>query len=165
MLPEKVQFVGRLPLKGPGKLDRDLLKMQAQIGPLMETVPFFAAASDEFIRDVVPGLECLEFDKGEVVFRRGDVGEAMFFLTRGRVEVVAKDGQTQLATLNEGSYFGELAILKEIRRTATFRVLEACELYELKRDCVLELTKTYPEFGQHLGEALEAYRETELGED
>jgi len=41
----------------------------------------------------------------------GEVGKEMYICARGRLEVVADEGKTILATLKAGSYFGEISIL------------------------------------------------------
>jgi CRP-like cAMP-binding protein len=45
------------------------------------------------------------------VFRTGEVGKEMYIVNRGRLQVVADNGRTVLATLKAGSYFGEISIL------------------------------------------------------
>ncbi|MBN8247291.1 MAG: AMP-binding protein [Verrucomicrobia bacterium] len=155
MVPEHLQFLEHLPVKGPGKVDRELLRMRAIIHPLIEKVPFFRSASADFIRDIVPRLESREFEAGDTVFRQGDAGDAMYFLTSGRVEVIHEDDGVPVAVLREGAYFGELAILREAPRNATLRTLTPCEVYELKRADVLGLTHAHPEFARHLREAAE----------
>ncbi|MBN9693944.1 MAG: AMP-binding protein [Verrucomicrobia bacterium] len=158
MVPEKFQFIEHMPIKGPGKIDRELLKMRAIIHPLMEKVPFFRSASADFIRDVVPRLEAKTFEAGDTIIRQGDVGDAMYFLTRGQVEVRQDGGESPLAVLREGAYFGEAAILMDVPRLATIRALTEVEVYELKRAAVRSLVQAYPEFAHHLEEALKTYQ-------
>jgi len=158
MVPEQIHRMDHLPVKGPGKVDRELLRMRAIIHPLIEKVPFFRSASADFIRDIVPRLESREFEAGEIVFREGDAGDAMYFITGGRVEVLQGQAGEPMAVLREGAYFGELAILLEAPRNATIRTLTPCEVYELKRADVLGLTRAHPEFGRHLQEAVEERR-------
>ncbi|MBL9174449.1 MAG: AMP-binding protein [Verrucomicrobiales bacterium] len=157
MVPEQIHLMDQMPVKGPGKIDRELLRMRAIIHPLIEKVPFFRSASADFIRDIVPRLESREFEANEVVFRQGEPGDAMYFLTSGQVSVTQEDAGRQVAVLREGMYFGEVAILKEVPRTATIRAITDCEVYQLKRGDVLGLTQTYPEFARHIQEALEHY--------
>jgi CRP-like cAMP-binding protein len=45
------------------------------------------------------------------LFFSGEVGKEMYIVNRGRLQVVADDGKTVLATLKPGSYFGEISIL------------------------------------------------------
>jgi len=46
-----------------------------------------------------------------VLFFAGEVGKEMYIVNRGRLQVVADNGRTVLATLKAGSYFGEISIL------------------------------------------------------
>ena len=45
------------------------------------------------------------------IFATGEVGKEMYIVNRGRLQVVADNGRTVLATLKAGSYFGEISIL------------------------------------------------------
>jgi long-chain acyl-CoA synthetase len=156
MLPERFEFLARLPVKGAGKVDRELLQLRGLVHPLVAQVEFFRSASAELIRDLVPRLLCREFDAGATIFRHGDGGDAMYFLTRGRVEV-AQPGPGAPAVLAEGACFGELAILLDVPRTATVRAVTDVEVYELGRAAVLGLAASYPEFARHLEGARRGY--------
>lgn len=51
------------------------------------------------------------FCPGEYVCRKGDVGHEMYIIKEGKLAVVADDGVTEFAVLNEGNFFGEISIL------------------------------------------------------
>jgi CRP-like cAMP-binding protein len=63
------------------------------------------------------------FQDGEIIVRQGDVGDCMFVIQEGQVEVTQKenDKEIQLAVLSQGDIFGEMAILEREVRTATVR--------------------------------------------
>ena len=63
------------------------------------------------------------YGDGEVITRQGDVGECMYVIQTGRVEVlVEKDGvETPLRIANEGEFMGEMAIFDHEERSATLR--------------------------------------------
>jgi len=159
MVPAEVHVISEMPSKGPGKIDRELLRMRAITGALIEQVPFFAKASREFLRDVIPRLDARTFMPGEVVVHEGDVGDEMYFLTKGQVEVLQGGDQQRIAVLQPGSFFGELAILKDAPRAATIRGLTDVEVYALRRDAVLQLAKAHADFNRYLQAATYATRE------
>lgn len=72
--------------------------------------------------------------EGEAVLREGEPAESFFMVARGRVAVTR--GESVLATLGEGSVFGEMALLSNAPRNATVRVLEDADLLEFGRDAL-----------------------------
>lgn len=75
------------------------------VSPLLHTVPFFSNASREFIEDIVSKLKFEVYLTGEYICRTGRKGDKMYFIQRGIVDVLTRDGV--LATsLGDGSHFG-----------------------------------------------------------
>ena len=157
MVPAEVHIIAELPSKGPGKIDRELLRMRAITAALIEQVPFFKNAGHEFLRDIIPRLDAREFAPGEVLVHEGDVGDEMYFLTKGQVEARRADAPQQVAVLREGSFFGELAILRDAPRAATIRALTDGEVYALRRDGVIELARAHADFDRYLQAAARQY--------
>jgi len=165
MVPSEVRIIDELPYKGPGKIDRELLRMRAITAALIEQVPFFRNASGEFLRDIIPRLDARQFTPGEVLVHEGDVGDEMYFLTRGQAEVLQGGPQQRIAVLPAGSFFGELAILRDVPRAATVRALTDVEVYALRRDGVLQLARAHADFDQYLQAAAQGYSASGQGTD
>lgn len=157
MVPAEVHVISEMPYKGPGKIDRELLRMRAITAALIEHVPFFKNASGDFLRDIIPRLDARQFEPGEMLVHEGDVGDEMYFLTKGQVEVLRGDPPQRLTVLREGSFFGELAILTDAPRAATIRTLTDAEVYALRRDGVLELAQAHADFNRYLQAAALEY--------
>ena len=72
----------------------------------------------------------------------------MYIVNRGRLQVVADNGKTILATLKPGSYFGEISILNMgsvgNRRTASVRSVGYSDLFMLSKNDLWEVLKDYP---------------------
>lgn len=90
------------------------------------------------------------YEDAQVIVRQGDVGTAMYIVRTGEVEVVRDvDGKAEvLARLGPGSHFGEVAVLRDVRRTATVRAVGAVEVLRLSRDDTKRLTENFDAFGQ-----------------
>lgn len=157
MVPAEVHVISEMPFKGPGKIDRELLRMRAITAALIEQVPFFTNASSDFLRDIIPRLDAQQFAPGETLVHEGDVGDEMYFLTKGQVEVLRGDPPQRLTVLREGSFFGKLAILTDAPRAATVRALTDVEVYALRRDGVLQLAQAHADFNRYLQAAALQY--------
>ncbi|CAH3129107.1 unnamed protein product [Porites lobata] len=122
------------------------------VSPLLHTVPFFSNASREFIADIVSKLKFEVYLTGEYICRTGRKGDKMYFIQRGIVDVLTRDGV--LATsLGDGSHFGEICLLtKEARRVASVRAATTCNLYSLASPHFHEVLKEYPDMKMMLEE-------------
>lgn len=161
MVPTQVHLIHEMPYKGPEKIDRDLLRMRTIAAALIDRVPFFRNASNELLRDLIPRLDSRNFAKDEILIHEGDVGDEMYFLTKGQVEVLKGEPPRRVTVLREGSFFGELALLRDTPRATTVRALGPVEVYALRRDAVRGLAQTHPEFGQYLDAAARSYTGTQ----
>ena len=129
---------------------------------ILEKVPIFLGAADDLLQQIVLNLKPEVFTPGDYIFREGEIGTGMYFISRGSVEVVSKDGQTIFATLAEGNYFGEIALLMSQPRNASIRAVDYVDLYSLERDTLESILSKFPAFQSHIHE-LAAQRQAELG--
>jgi hypothetical protein len=92
---------------------------------------------------LLPHMEPLALPKGHVLFHKGDPADAMYFVSRGRIEF--KEFGIELG---KGSLFGEIGIFAvENVRTATAVCLEDCSLLRVTADRMRELFYQNPDFG------------------
>jgi len=137
--PEDADVVADL----PGGLRTDVFLFLNR--DIVETVPLFRGAGEIVLRHVVQKLRPVVFAPGEDVFRKGDAGDQMYFITAGAVEVLGDVSSDVLATLGPGSYFGEMALLSSEPRNASVRAREYCEMYTLEKGALAELLEHHPE--------------------
>lgn len=105
--------------------------------------PVFAALPADALEALIGQLELRDLYNGEEVFHEGDAGTTMFVISEGEVEVAAY-GQ-DLATLGPGAFFGEIALVTDLPRSATIRAKGRVELLALDREVVRAAAVTAPE--------------------
>jgi CRP-like cAMP-binding protein len=73
--------------------------------------------------DISIGVLGKVYSNGEKIIRQGEIGDCMYILQQGTVEIVVErpDGQTVLGTLEPGAAFGEMALFTKEPRSATVR--------------------------------------------
>ncbi len=87
------------------------------------------------------------FSRGTVLFHEGDLGHEMFIIQRGKVRVTKKVGNEEkvLAELSEGEFFGEMALLLGMDRSATVEVIEDSKVLVISPDNFESLLRNSPE--------------------
>ena len=116
---------------------------------LIRTVPVFKNCSHACLKDVASALEQKSFSPGQNIIRIGELGNEMFMIGHGTVDVIFNDG-TVVATLHEGQVFGEAALLRETTRNADVRAQNYCDLYILKKENFTEIIKKHPDLLENM---------------
>jgi MFS family permease len=108
---------------------------------LLQRVPMLRALPLPSIEQLARGLEPLTVPVGQTLFHQGDAGDVYFVIESGEAEVVG-DGRV-VATLGPGEGFGEIALLREVRRTASIRARSELRLLALPSDRFLPVVMGY----------------------
>merc|ERR1712110_1224293 len=85
------------------------------------------------IKEIVDCMYPMEYAKGSLIIKEGDVGSIMYVMEEGKVEV-SREGKF-LSVMSAGKLFGELAILYNCKRTATIKAATDCKLWAIERQC------------------------------
>jgi CRP-like cAMP-binding protein len=87
------------------------------------------------------------YEAGHVLFHEGDEGEDMYIIQSGKVAIKkrVKDGETTLALLEKGDFFGEMAILERMPRSAAAEVVESGDLIVISGEMFGDMIKANPE--------------------
>ncbi len=100
----------------------------------LKSVDFFSKLKMGELESIMARLHKLSCSKGHVVIREGDPGDAFYMIYSGRVAVWKKKGffgKKLLAYLEDGKYFGEMALVTSEPRNATIIAEDACEFFVL----------------------------------
>jgi MFS family permease len=129
-------------------LDRSMDVRDHDIAMLQE-VPMLTALPLPAIERLARGLEPVVVPRGKAVFHQGDVGDRYFVIDSGEAEVVG-DGRV-VARLGPGEGFGEIALLRRTRRTATVRAASDLRLHALGSDHFLPVVLGYTPSAREAG--------------
>jgi voltage-gated potassium channel len=111
---------------------------------LVAHVPLFARLDAASISDLVGILKARTVHVGTVIIRKGEPGDAMYLIASGTVEVDASGGKVRL---EEGDFFGEMALLTRERRTATVTAIKSTDLLVLDCDDFHRFVDRNPDIG------------------
>ena len=117
-----------------------LRRLDAQLGepeglPLLRAIPMFSPLDPKKLEALAQQLGRREVPAGEVVIREGDPGDRFYVVETGRT-TATHDGQV-LSSQGPGDPFGEIALLRDVPRTATVTADEPTTLLYLERDAFL----------------------------
>lgn len=120
---------------------RPPLDLELEPVALLRRMPLFDGLSSADLAAVARRLRPRLAVPGELVVRKGDRGEAMYFIASGAVEAKVMPEPVRLGT---GDFFGELAVLTKAPRRADIEALSFCCLLELHARDLDALTRTSP---------------------
>ena len=120
---------------------------------LLQSVALFWDLSEEELGYISQKMIARHYESGKFIFLEDSEGEQCFFVIKGSVKVtrLSKDGrEVILAMLNEGEFFGELALLDGESRSANVIALEETEVLTLNREDFLVVLHDYPQIAIQL---------------
>ena len=98
------------------------------------------------------GIAQLHFEPDEIVFHEGDVGDYLYIIVDGEVEVFQGDKESKkvITTLGPSSYFGEMALLNQRTRSATIRCIKPTNLLALRKSDFGMLISNFTELREQI---------------
>ena len=110
---------------------------------VLASVPIFAPLPGGSLEHLAARLVPLRVDAGTVIVREGDAGDRFYIVAEGEMNV-SQDGGV-MSELAAGDYFGEIALLRDVSRTATVTARTDAVLYALDRDDFLAAVTGHPQ--------------------
>ena len=98
----------------------------------LRKIPFFARLDDPTLAAMANRFVTEWYAAGDTIFREGDEGDKLRIIVRGTVEILK--GTQQVALLQDGDFFGEIALISDVPRTATAKARQASVLLALDRE-------------------------------
>jgi hypothetical protein len=128
------------------------------------TTPLFRSFSADELVSVIQSFDLRTFEPGDIIVGEGEEGDSLFILTSGVVKAFVKTPRghhRKVREMHDGDFFGEISFLKGGPRTATITAATQCDLLELNRSAVEELTEKHP----NIRETLEEFSTLRAGSD
>lgn len=109
-------------------------------------IPILSGLDRINLAKLIPNFEQVQVNSGEIVFRQGEVGDALYIIIDGIVRVYLEPGgrSREIACLGPGECFGEMALLTGEPRSADIQAMTDLILLRLAKDRFEHLIKQYP---------------------
>ena len=119
---------------------------------LLSAVDIFSPLTPEELARLASAAGSHTYAPGETIIRAGDAGDSMFVVDSGVVEVrVSDNGRPRtVASLGEGAFFGEMALLTGQPRSANVVATEETEVLEIGHDALKQLFEANPDLAESL---------------
>ncbi len=127
----------------------------------LSTIPLFNKLAQADLEKLANQFTPKRFETGETVFREGDPGDKFYIVVRGKVSVtrLSPDQQPiQLNVLQDGDYFGEIALIEDVRRTATLLTLQPSLFLCLERKHFANMLAGFPSIREAIEQAAKSRR-------
>ena len=119
---------------------------------MIRRIPLFAKLSKKGLEDVAHIADELDLPSGKVMAKEGDRGREFFVLLEGEADVTK--GDRSINTMREGDFFGEIALVTKMPRTATVTATTDVRVLVITERDFSALLKRSPEIGHGVAEAL-----------
>lgn len=138
----------------PRSLYGDIFRLPSrnEVRDFLLTIPLFEKLRRREVSHLAQLMYKRQFNKGEVVFVEGDIGSAMYIIVEGKVSIVKTKGKqmNEVACLTAGSFFGEMALLTDQRRSATAKVSQKATLLCFFKKDLEHILRKHPDMGMRV---------------
>lgn len=114
----------------------------------LKSIPLFASVHGQELRRLAEVVHEKEIEQGEVLFAQNDLGEEMFLVHSGRIGIYQEASKNDLKRIHEiepGGFFGEMAIVDELPRSATARAETDGKLLVLNKSDFRRAVQDHPD--------------------
>ena len=123
------------------------------IEDFINAVPLLHGLSEDVLHQLANISNEVNFLAGDIIIGQGERGDALYILLRGKVIVYMEAEDSPIATMEDGEFFGEMALLGDQVRTANIKAVNSSRLIRINRRRLLQLADQQEELMQRLEEA------------
>jgi CRP-like cAMP-binding protein len=116
------------------------------VGGQLGDTPLFGSLGPKTLRALIKRSEIVSLEEDEVLFRQGDLADALYVVIDGAVVPIAEEGAPKkLAILEAGAFFGEIGLITDCPRNASIQAIVETRLLKVGRKAIRETIKQHPE--------------------
>ncbi|XP_068674268.1 cyclic nucleotide-gated channel rod photoreceptor subunit alpha-like [Montipora foliosa] len=140
-------------VSGVGIFDDLPLSFQAELSLIinrnvLEKAPLFRGLNPGLKRMLSLVIHPVHFMPNQIIANKGDIGHHLFYIHRGRAEILCENNDEVLVTLTEGQLFGEVSMVHSLPRSASVRAATPCVVFLLDRGDLKKVLRHYPTVAQ-----------------
>lgn len=106
--------------------------------PILKQIPLFSGLNENLHREIIQRIVLMYYPADYIIFNEDDEGDALYIVKKGRVKVFHPANEDmeeeKVAEINEGGFFGEMALISEVPRNASVKALTDLEVFILSKD-------------------------------
>ncbi|NOY68335.1 MAG: cyclic nucleotide-binding domain-containing protein [Deltaproteobacteria bacterium] len=121
--------------------------------PQIQRIRLFSCLSSDELNTLLCISTLIEYNKGEKIVFQDEIGDALFAVVRGAVDVSIKDisdNDVVISSIKSGEVFGEAAIFMTARRTASITAATDTTVIRIKRKDLLSFFRSNPQAGNKI---------------
>lgn len=122
--------------------------MSSDVLQQLKNTLIFSGLADDALAEVAQKAFTRKLKKGDVLMRKGEVGDSLFLIHQGWVKIVTEDSKGDELIINKcgpGETIGEMALLDQGTRSATVVAMDDAEVLELKNDVFEKILNQRPD--------------------
>src|ERR1700730_6756775 len=118
----------------------------------LRSVPLFASIDEEFVEHLKQNVELVSYNQSQVICKEGEDADAFYLIRSGMVRVsnALPGGEMVRTYLSRGDYFGEIGLLRSIKRTATCTALDAVDVVKIPAEEFNLMLEKFPGVRQQI---------------
>jgi CRP-like cAMP-binding protein/Fe-S-cluster-containing hydrogenase component 2 len=140
------------------KAELDTKYRQRSLETHLRSVPLFATVGDDFLAYLKEKVELISYNQNDVICKEGEEADAFYLIRSGMVRVsqAMPGGEMVRTYLSRGDYFGEIGLLRAIKRIATCAALDAVDVVKIPGAEFGEMLEKFPAVRAQLEPVAEA---------
>ncbi|MDD3861477.1 MAG: cyclic nucleotide-binding domain-containing protein [Candidatus Gracilibacteria bacterium] len=124
--------------------------------PVLKKIPIFATLDENLHKEIIKRIVLMYYPAGYQIFKEGELGDALYIIQKGKIRVYhePKEGSLipqEVAELNDGEFFGEIALISDIPHTAAARTMDESEVFVLSKEHFHQLMASNSEIAEKIG--------------